>query len=343
MAAHPHSPLRQRRRAAGLTQDELAQRAGVSRQLVAAVEAGRNTPAVDAALRLAGVLGSTVEALFTPPADEVFGALGALPPDGAMVRAGRVGSRLVAFELPDRGAALTGWTAADGIVERGRLELFDGAATERLVLAGCDPALGIAEAMLAGQGPASLLAMPAPTDTALAALIAGCLHAAAVHGPSGSLPSPSKRVLRLHLARWQAGLAVAGGRAARSLEEILERSIPIVQRDPAAATQQALARAVDALGFPMPSGPLASGHLEAARMARSQGCVGLTTESAARALSLEFLPLEEHTVEIWIAAEFAGLPGATSLGDLVASPAFRSRLTALGGYDLADTGSVETA
>ena len=56
--------MRERRTQAGLTQAELAERAGVSRQLVAAVEAGRNVPAVDAALRLAGALGTTADELF---------------------------------------------------------------------------------------------------------------------------------------------------------------------------------------------------------------------------------------------------------------------------------------
>ena len=59
------SRLRERRLECGLTQTELAARAGVSRQLVAAVETGHNTPAVDAALRLARALATTVEALFT--------------------------------------------------------------------------------------------------------------------------------------------------------------------------------------------------------------------------------------------------------------------------------------
>ncbi|MBV9534199.1 MAG: helix-turn-helix transcriptional regulator, partial [Solirubrobacterales bacterium] len=68
--------LRERRLQCGLSQTELAARAGVSRQLVAAVEAGRNTPAVDAALRLARALATTVEELFCAPAPRVVAALG---------------------------------------------------------------------------------------------------------------------------------------------------------------------------------------------------------------------------------------------------------------------------
>ena len=56
--------VRAARTAAGLTQAELAELAGVSRQTVVAVEAGDYAPSVFLALSLARHLGSTVEALF---------------------------------------------------------------------------------------------------------------------------------------------------------------------------------------------------------------------------------------------------------------------------------------
>jgi putative transcriptional regulator len=48
----------------GLTQAQLAQAAEVSRQTVVAIEAGDYAPSVYLALRLAVVLGESVEALF---------------------------------------------------------------------------------------------------------------------------------------------------------------------------------------------------------------------------------------------------------------------------------------
>jgi putative transcriptional regulator len=59
-----HNAVRQVRTAAGLTQAELAEAVGVSRQTVVAVEAGNYAPSVYLALALAARLGSTVEALF---------------------------------------------------------------------------------------------------------------------------------------------------------------------------------------------------------------------------------------------------------------------------------------
>lgn len=334
------SRLRSRRAQCSLTQAELAQRAGVSRQLIAAVEAGHNAPAVDAALRIARALATTVEDLFTPDSQPIAPALGTQLRDGALVRVGRVGEQLVAAELPDHGTTADGWGTADGVYQEGALQLFGGASVERFVLAGCDPALGIADAMLAGLGPASLLALSAPTDTALRSLTESRLHAAAIHGPAGQLPAPPVPVTRLHLASWWVGVAAASELRGHTLEELLDQYVAIVQRDSAAASQQALNRAAMRLDRPIRPGPCAAGHIDAARQASVRRCAAVTTEAAAHAFGLRFIPLEEHRVEIWISEEWGHHPGVEPLGNLLAGSAFTDRLAAFGGYDLAETGKV---
>ena len=214
------SSLHRRRVQLGLTQTELAASAGVSRQLVAAVEAGVNTPAVDAALRLAQVLGCSADDLFeAAPRRRDIGPVASGPP----------------------------------ALHRGVL-----------VVAGCDPALAIAEAMLAGEGPARLLALDATTGTALRSLRDGGVHAAVVHGRAEHLPQPPVDVTRLQLARWQVGLGLAAGLKARTLAACLEHKVLIVQRQESAASQQALRRAVNALGYELPGGVVTAGHREAA-------------------------------------------------------------------------------
>jgi len=56
--------VRLMRRASGLTQAELAQRVGVSRQTIISVERGDYAPSVYLALRIARELKSSVEQLF---------------------------------------------------------------------------------------------------------------------------------------------------------------------------------------------------------------------------------------------------------------------------------------
>lgn len=60
--------IRDRRTARGLSQQELAGRCGVSRQTINAIENDKYDPTLALAFRLAQVLGTTVDELFTPPA-----------------------------------------------------------------------------------------------------------------------------------------------------------------------------------------------------------------------------------------------------------------------------------
>lgn len=62
---HLSNRLRERRKlAGGLTQQELADLAGVTRQSIISIEQGRYRPTVELALRLARALGCAVENLF---------------------------------------------------------------------------------------------------------------------------------------------------------------------------------------------------------------------------------------------------------------------------------------
>ncbi|MEL6188777.1 MAG: helix-turn-helix transcriptional regulator, partial [Myxococcota bacterium] len=107
------SQLRRRREAAGLSQQALGDRVGVTRQAVLAIEAGRRAPSTPLALRLARALSCRVEDLFTLAESEGLDAeLSESLPIGARVLVGRVDERWVAH--PVAGAA----TPADALVER---------------------------------------------------------------------------------------------------------------------------------------------------------------------------------------------------------------------------------
>ena len=54
------------RRQAGISQEDLAKRCGVSRQTVNAIENDKYDPTLALAFRLAQELGTTVDGLFTP-------------------------------------------------------------------------------------------------------------------------------------------------------------------------------------------------------------------------------------------------------------------------------------
>ncbi len=62
--------IREKRKQAGLSQEELAKRCGVSRQTVNAIENQKYDPTLALAFRLAQELQISVDALFIPSAKE---------------------------------------------------------------------------------------------------------------------------------------------------------------------------------------------------------------------------------------------------------------------------------
>jgi hypothetical protein len=126
---------------------------------------------------------------------------------------------------------------------------------------------------------------------------------------------------------------------AMSVEALCARRVPVVQREPGAAGQQAFLRAVRGAGAQPPPGPLASGHLDAVRRVALGAPAAVAMEPAAIAAGLRFAPLEEHVAEVWVAERFADEPGVRALGETLASAAFRRRVGLIGGYDTTASGA----
>jgi DNA-binding XRE family transcriptional regulator len=329
------SVMRTLRLAAGLSQAELAARAGVSRQLVGSVEAGRHLPRVDAALALAAALDVDVAALFAtepPPVDVVSGRL---PVDGALVRSGRVGDRRVT--APAR-VGPDGFDVADAVVEQGRVTGF-GPELPGLVVAGCEPGLEVLERLLreAGMG---AVAAGGSSATARDALADGRVHAAVVHGPAGeAITVPAGLdVERYGVAQWRVGLAGPPDAGAGWWREALRGRSAVVQREPGAGVQRTFEEAVGRDGGDVP-GPRVGTHLEAARRAVLTGMPAVTIEPAALAVGASFHPLDVHTAELWVDRRWATDRVVTSALEVVAGSRFQRRLGAVGGYDLTRCGT----
>lgn len=65
--------VKERRRQAGLSQEQLASQLGVSRQTIISVERERFDPSLDLAFRLAGIFDTRIEELFLPSRQELSG------------------------------------------------------------------------------------------------------------------------------------------------------------------------------------------------------------------------------------------------------------------------------
>lgn len=328
------------RRERGLTQAQLAELAGVSRQLVGAVEADRHLPRVDAAARLAAALSTTVEQLLAPDVRDVVGVIEA-PGEGALVRIGRVGDRLVCVSAAGSGE---GWASADAQVRHGALQVFD---VERpaAFVAGCDPIIGLASRLLEATSGTRIVPVATSSVRAAEVLAAGRSHAAMVHGPEDFRSDPPVAVRRWHVARWQVGLAAPVDLPAGWVDDALAGRLPVVQREDGAGSQAAFERARTHRGTVdrAVAGPRVGGHAEAAWRALTDRMVAVTIEPAALANGLAFHPLETHTSELWVTAEHADNTFLHAFMNEVTGDRVHRRLAAIGGYDLTGTGTAVAA
>lgn len=329
------------RQRAKLSQAELAVRASVTRQLISAIEASRHSPSVEAAIRIAGALGTDVESLFgssrasSAPVVLTSKTTPALPGTPCVVS--RVGSQVVCAPVRNLLGASESWAYADGVFTDTGVDLYSDIDETGLMVAGCDPLLGLISAALNERRAPRVVSVHLSTGAAVEGLRQGLVHGVVVHGPSESLPTPPIDVHRWRFASWRVGLATATPHV--SLEELAVRQATVAQREPGAGTQHALDRALASIGSSGLPGPLVDGHLDAARHVVAGVAGGITMEAAARAFQLGFIALETHFSELWIDARYVQHRGAIALvGELTAGTTV-SRARNLPGYDLSNIGS----
>jgi DNA-binding XRE family transcriptional regulator len=172
MRAHQHTAesvghfsnhLKVRRTQNGLSQGELAQQAGITRQAISSIEADRYLPTTAVALRLASVLACRVEDLFSLASsdDSIEGTLvGHLPQTGPAtqpirVKVSTVGKRTIVRPVTGLGEQFSFVVPADGYITETsgkrsgttvRVNLSRDRQTieQEISVAGCDPAIFLA-------------------------------------------------------------------------------------------------------------------------------------------------------------------------------------------------------
>jgi putative molybdopterin biosynthesis protein len=368
------------RAAAGLRQQDLASRVGVSRQSLSVLESGRTVPSAALALRLARALGCKVEELFWIDDDQratlaveladvdvdVHGgtSASATPRTGAArVVLASINGRWVAHPLAadDAGSYLT---TADGILSgrgRARVALLDEPRTARdtLLCAGCAPAFGIlaARANAAGRAGERVLWLERSSGAALELLARGQIHVAGAHlydeeAREFNVPFVQRRfvgqsMLIFNLARWEAGLVVAPGnpRRIRGVRDLVRRDVSFVRRQPGAAAQDLVERLLAREGLPMRApgrtSVTARGHMEVARLvALGVADTGVALPTVARAHGLDFVPLAEERFDLILSKEGARDPRIVRLLETLSGRGFRREMQALGGHASRDAGQL---
>jgi molybdate-binding protein/DNA-binding XRE family transcriptional regulator len=367
-ASRLESHVRELRRAAGLTQEELARRCHVSRQALIAIESGRVAPSVAVALRLAAALGRRVEELFrlVEERGSIDAELAAPAPAGG-ARAPR--TRVVLAHVDERWVAhplrqddpMGFGRAADGVLRprargsRQRVELLRplGELEANLLVVGCDPALGLLAARLSGSG-APVTWMHASSQAALEMLARAHAHVAGAHlfdEGSGEFNVPfvrrmpaSRPMLVVTLASWELGLLVRPGLQAsvRGIEAVLQPGLRFVHREPGAearALVERLLRRADAPVDALARAPVAHGHFAVAQAIATGGAdIGVATRAAALAHDLAFVPLTEERFDLVMPRELTSTPRVAQLIETLQGRAFRRELACLGGYQTRRSG-----
>jgi putative molybdopterin biosynthesis protein len=348
--------LRMARQARGLSQQQLAGVAGVTRQAVSAVESGHSDPSLRFALALASALGVTVEELFGRGdlADPVLARLVAPVGPGARVALATVGDTFVALPLRGETAARTGFGAAGGLVP-GRPEASAAGTGElpvrpispprpTLVVAGCDPALPLLETPLSLLDPPVAFAWwPCGSGEAMRLAAAGLVHAAGVHRAADEpapvdvtdIPGGAEVV---GFASWREGLVVRPGTAVTGLGDVARLGLRLVNREPGAQARTLLDRERLRLGLTPAEFPgydsQASGHLQvAAAVAGRLADAGVSSEPAALAYGLDFIPLAAERFDLVMPAKLAASREVQGLLKVLTSPWLLTQLASLPGYE----------
>ena len=362
--------LRLARQARGLSQQQLAGVAGVTRQAVSAVESGHSDPSLRVALGLARALGMTVEELFGPgdPGDPVLARpVAAVNGPGSRVALATVGDTFVALPLHADTAARLGFGPAGGLVAGPSPAPAAGSHLRRdpgnlvpvrpigpprptVVVAGCDPALPLLETPLALLDPPLAFAwLPCGSGEALRLAAAGLVHAAGVHqvGPAGRTAGPAETWDVTDIpgggevvgfASWREGLVVRPGTHIRGLDDVAKQRLRLVNREPGAQARALLDR--ERLRLRLDPAELAgydsraAGHLQvAAAIAGGLADAGVSSEPAALAYGLDFIPLAAERFDLVLPAKHAASREVQGLLKVLTSPWLLAQLASLPGYD----------
>lgn len=354
--------IRQKR---GLSAARLAELVDVSRQTIYAMEAGSYVPNTAVALKLARVLATSVEDLFTLPEEPVEPALrvkpvtllpgSGTPQPGQPVQLCQVDKRLVAslpsslaWYFPASDAVITANPSAAG---KAKVQVFhaDAQFGNRILIAGCDPGISVLARHVQAVGVELVLAHR-NSSQALALLKQGVVHVAGTHlrdeatGESnipeiGRLFSKNS-IAVISFAIWEEGIVTATGnpKSIKQVEDFARPDVSIVNREEGAGTRHLLDSRLKALNI---SGAevrgyhqFAQGHLPAAWQVKSGAAdCCIATRAAARVFGLGFIPLLSERYDLAVRRQHLDLPGVQALLDTLARVSFRRELEGLGGYD----------
>jgi molybdate-binding protein/DNA-binding XRE family transcriptional regulator len=364
--------LAQLRRQRGISAARLADAVGISRQTVYAIESDSYLPNTSVALKLAQVLGVSVEQLFSLEEDarapfrteevRLLSGTGMAQP-GQALQLCNVDGRLIAaspepgtWGLPQADAVLLGPIRNLTRARKTQAGIFeeDWKRTDRLLIAGCDPAASVLAHHLQRQGVELVIAYQ-NSSRALELLKAGVIHIAGTHlldektGES-NLPKINRTfgkdsVAVIAFALWEEGILIRAGnpKGVHSVADFARRDLAIINREAGAGCRLLLDSFLHRLGIAAKNvkgyDRIALGHLPAARHVQSgdADCC-ISTRAAARVFGLDFIPLATKRYDLVVRKTHLKLPPVQMLFETLGRAALRRKLEGFAGYDMKAAG-----
>ena len=345
--------MRELRESRHWSQQELAQKAGVSRAEVSAVETGRLVPSVAAALALAQGLGATVESLFGAAPAPVEQGEWAAPPRGGVAChwEAEVRGRVWRYPWEGAGALLHCPGSILGLTTPAGRAPADPART--LVLATEDPAAGLMSAQMWRDHQVRLLILSRNSVDALEWLQAGKVHAAGLDLADADEETTAEggqhvRTMRqklgdsgalLRIADWEEGIAVSDEVQGTSLPVILKSRVRWVGREPGSGARvcQDRLRAGSRTAIPQ-CARSPWGVAEALRNGWAE--IGVCSRMVSEAAGLRFFPVRTVAYDLCFPEDLADDYRLRALLETVRSRGYREKLAMLPGISLAKSGQM---
>ncbi len=354
-----------------MSQQELADAAGVARQTIGGMEAELYSPSAAVALRLARALGCTVEELFwldSEPETITAVAAESVPSDSEVrVALAKVGDRWVAHSLEGEQAFRMEMAPADaiGIRHAGsdtmKVGLIDDAKelARTVVIAGCSPVISLwarsAERWFPGL---RVQWVSANSTESLRKLACGEVHAAGVHlidPATGEFNVPyvrralgAKPAVLVSLGVWDEGILIRRGnpKSIHTPADLAKYGVRFINRESGSGSRILLDSLLDAgktdrdsiLGY----AEEVSTHREAARrVALGPADAAISTASVAAAYQLDFIPMARVQYDLAMLEEYLEDEPIRQLLSTLQHRWVRQQLTLIGGYDTSLTGEIK--
>jgi molybdate-binding protein/DNA-binding XRE family transcriptional regulator len=323
----------------GLTQADLARRAGISRTAISAIEQQQLSPSVTTAMALASILGCRVESLFGDAQKSRLETMWAWQPPARECRfwEAEVAGRTIHYPVEAAGF----WQGHDGVWD-GRHATSHGrhAPQLTLVVATCDPAAPLLAQEFSRTSPYRLLVIPRASRKSLEFLRDGLVHVAGVHLASGKSRRGNAEIVKsmlgsgyrlIHVVTWEAGVAMRGGGRTPALKSIARDPRKWVGRQIGSGARACQDELLGAGRAPKNVVPDHAAVAAAVRdgLADYGICLRVTAENA----GLQFVSVRKESYDFVIRESELGDQRIRALVRIVTSASYRQLISELPGYD----------